>query len=141
MPLYRQIIIKCDTCHASFYGETYEFKRVAKAMLSKTLAKKAGWKFVRGSIAHTELVVCPKCQEEGKGKSGMIAVIAGSKKQFDYYRENIYKGTYKLIYIATEQDIAGRKFLKVVKYGTYLNLDNWDRLYDYCMRRVVDRND
>ena len=66
MPVYRQIVIKCDNpgCDSSFLGYKYESTRIAEIKSSIMSAQSAGWSLIRDKN-HKIRVLCPECLERG----------------------------------------------------------------------------
>lgn len=63
MPIYRQVIIHCDTsgCDSIFLGLKYDSKRQVSIKPSTKLAQSNGWSIVYDG-GWGRKVLCPKCR-------------------------------------------------------------------------------
>jgi len=63
-----------------------------------------------------------------------IAVITGNKKQYDYFiQTTISNGIFK--YVKNIKDILGIRYIGIIKFGTYEDVENYYDLIDEIIKR------
>lgn len=62
-----------------------------------------------------------------------ILVIAGNKKQFDYFMEGVYPKD-KFVYFDGVRSMYGIKYSGYIKYGTYDDRKDWYEISDLLDR-------
>lgn len=69
----------------------------------------------------------------------IIAVLAGNKKEFDYFKRYDYRGRYELRYIVRERSTIGIRFDAFILYGTWHDRVDAEELCDNLRIRLKEK--